>query len=189
MKLEAVRIKNFRAFKDVEMTDIPSFCVLVGANGVGKSTFFSIFGFLKDAMTTDVNHALVKIGGVRGFQEVRSRGCSGPIEFEIKFRKDPNSPLATYTLKIDEENGRAFVALEQLRYRRGSKGQPWSFLKFEKGVGYAVTNELDSKLISNENELTRDEQQLKSNDLLAIKALAQFQSLQLRHWPNFRSFR
>ena len=45
MKLEAVRIKNFRAFKDAEMTDIPSFCVLVGANGVGKSTFFSIFGF------------------------------------------------------------------------------------------------------------------------------------------------
>ena len=128
MKLETVRIKNFRAFKDVEMTDIPSFCVLVGANGVGKSTFFSIFGFLKDAMTTDVNHALVKIGGVRGFQEVRSRGCSGPIEFEIKFRKDSNSPLATYTLKIDEENGRAFVALEQLRYRRGSKGQPWELI-------------------------------------------------------------
>ena len=175
MKLEAVRIRNFRAFKDVEMTDIPSFCVLVGANGVGKSTFFSVFGFLKDAMTTDVNHALVKIGGVRGFHEVRSRGCRGPIEFEIKFRKDSNSPLATYTLKIDEENGRAFVALEQLRYRRGSKGQPWSFLKFEKGAGYAVTNELDSKSISNEDELTRDEQQLKSNDLLAIKALAQFQ--------------
>ena len=58
MKLEAVRIKNFRAFKDVEMTDIPSFCVLVGANGVGKSTFFSIFGFLKDAMTTPTTTCL-----------------------------------------------------------------------------------------------------------------------------------
>ena len=175
MKLESLRIKNFRAFKDVAMTDIPSFCVLVGANGVGKSTFFSIFGFLQDAMSTDVNHALVKLGGVRGIQEVRSRGCVGPIEIEIKFRKDSEAPLATYTLKIDEEDGRAFVALEQLRYRRGSKGQPWSFLKFEKGAGYAVTNELDSMSITKESELTRDEQQLKSNDLLAIKALAQFQ--------------
>ena len=64
-------------------------------------------------MTTDVNHALVKIGGVRGFQEVRSRGCHGPIEFEIKFRKDSNSPLATYTLKIDEGAKALVVVLAQ----------------------------------------------------------------------------
>lgn len=175
MKLESIHLKNFRAFKDVQMTDIPSFCVLVGANGVGKSTFFSVFGFLKDAMSTDVNHALVKLGGVRGFQEVRSRNSSGPIEIELKFRRDAKSPLATYTLKIDERNGRAYVALEQLKYRRGSKGQPWSFLKFENGVGYAVTNELSAADVAAESDLTRDEQQLKSPDLLAIKALAQFQ--------------
>lgn len=175
MKLESIHLKNFRAFKDVQMTDIPSFCVLVGANGVGKSTFFSVFGFLKDAMSTDVNHALVKLGGVRGFQEVRSRNSSGPIEIELKFRRDAKSPLATYTLKIDERNGRAYVALEQLKYRRGSKGQPWSFLKFENGAGYAVTNELSAADVAAESDLTRDEQQLKSPDLLAIKALAQFQ--------------
>lgn len=175
MKLESIRLKNFRAFKDVQMTDIPPFCVLVGANGVGKSTFFSVFGFLRDAMATDVNHALVKLGGARGFQEVRSRGTTGPIEIEIKFRKDAKSPLATYTVKIDERDGRAYVALEQLRYRRGSKGQPWSFLKFENGSGYAVTNELNAPDVKDESELTRDDQKLKSSDLLAIKALAQFQ--------------
>lgn len=175
MKLESIHLRNFRAFKDVQMTDIPSFCVLVGANGVGKSTFFSVFGFLKDAMSTDVNHALVKLGGVRGFQEVRSRNSSGPIEIELKFRRDAKSPLATYTLKIGERDGRAYVALEQLKYRRGSKGQPWSFLKFENGAGYAVTNELSAADVAAESDLTRDEQQLKSSDLLAIKALAQFQ--------------
>ena len=175
MKLESIHLRNFRAFRDVQMTDIPAFCVLVGANGVGKSTFFSVFGFLKDAMATDVNHALVKLGGVRGFQEVRSRGATGPIEIEIKFRRDARAPLATYTLKIDERDGRAYVALEQLKYRRGSKGQPWSFLKFENGSGYAVTNELSAKDVATEKDLTRDDQQLKSPDLLAIKALAQFQ--------------
>lgn len=175
MKLETVKIKNFRTFKNVEMKGMPSFCVLVGANGVGKSSFFNIFGFLKDAMSHDVNHALVKLGGANGFREVRSRNCEGPIEIEIKFRKDTQSPLATYTLKIDEDNGRAYVALEQLRYRRGSKGQPWSFLKFERGEGFAVTNELDSKTITDESKLDREFQKLKSPDLLAIKALAQFQ--------------
>lgn len=175
MKLESIRLKNFRAFRDAQMTDIPSFCVLVGANGVGKSTLFSVFGFLKDALATDVNHALVKLGGARGFQEVRSRGATGPIEIELKFRKDAKSPLATYTLRIDERNGRAYVALEQLRYRRGSQGRPWTFLKFEEGIGSAVTNELDLDVVGNENDLKREEQRLKSPDLLAVKALAQFQ--------------
>jgi len=62
-----------KAFKDAEMTDIPGFCVLVGANGSGKSTVFSIFAFLHDAMTGTVNTVLARLGGSRGFQEVRSR--------------------------------------------------------------------------------------------------------------------
>ena len=175
MKLESIHLKNFCAFKDAQMTNIPPFCVLVGANGLVKSTLFSVFGFLKDAMQTDVNHALVKLGGARGFQEVRSRGTTGPIEIEIKFRRDTKAPLATYTLQIDErDDGRAYVALEQLKYRRGSTGKPWIFLKFENGKGYAVTNELTQDVAS-ESDLTRDDQTLKSPDLLAIKALAQFQ--------------
>jgi predicted ATPase len=47
MQIEAIRLKNFRAFRDVNMRDIPPFCVLVGANGSGKSTLFSVFGFLR----------------------------------------------------------------------------------------------------------------------------------------------
>jgi hypothetical protein len=46
MKLESIRLKNFRAFRNAEMRAIPRFCVLVGANGSGKSTLFSVFGFL-----------------------------------------------------------------------------------------------------------------------------------------------
>jgi predicted ATP-binding protein involved in virulence len=40
MKIEKIRLKNFKAFQDVEIRDIPNFCVFVGANGVGKSTLF-----------------------------------------------------------------------------------------------------------------------------------------------------
>jgi len=98
MKIEALRIKNFKAFKDIEMLDIPNFCVIVGANGTGKSTLFNVFGFLKDALTTNVSTALIKQGGNRGFKEVRSRNSEGPIEIEIKFRDKPDSPLITYFL-------------------------------------------------------------------------------------------
>ena len=176
MKLEAIRLKNFRTFKEAEIKAVPRFCVLVGANGVGKSTIFGVFDFLKNMMSSNVNVALSRIGGVRGFREVRSRGVTGPIEIELKFRQDSKSPLATYFLQIDEKNGRAYVAREILKYRRGSKGQPWHFLDFADGCGTAVSNE--EKVLGSEDfresDLVRSVQKLKSNDILAVKGLAQF---------------
>lgn len=176
MKVESIRLKNFRAFRDVHMRDIPGFCVLVGANGTGKSTLFSVFAFLRDAMTTNVSAALGRLGGSRGFQEVRSRGSTGPIEIELKIRADlgrPQPSLITYSLTLDEESGRPVVAREILKYRRGSGGQPWHFLDFKSGTGEAVTNELDS--VTDESLLQRETQTLKSPDILAIKGLAQFE--------------
>ncbi|MCM0608777.1 MAG: AAA family ATPase [Ideonella sp. WA131b] len=177
MQIESIRLKNFRAFRDVTLKDVPRFCVLVGANGSGKSTLFSVFAFLRDAMQGNVTSALAKLGGSRGLQEVRSRGAEGPIEIELKIRTDIDthrtSKLITYELHIDEEGGRAVVVREVLRYRRGSSGKPWRFLDFSRGAGEAVTNELDS--VADESKLTRESQTLKSPDILAIKGLAQFE--------------
>lgn len=172
MKIESIRLKNFKAFRNAELKDLPNFCVLVGANGTGKSSIFSIFGFLRDALTTNVTTALMKLGGSRGFQEVRSRNTEGPIEIELKFRQKPGSPLTTYFLQIREEKGKGVVEREILKYRRGSSGQPWHFLDFTRGKGTAVTNELDS--VTDVKDLNREEQTLKSSDILAVKGLAQF---------------
>jgi predicted ATPase len=173
MKIESIRLNNFKAFKDVEVFDIPRFCVIVGANGTGKSTLFSLFGFLKDAMSSNVTTALMRMGGSRGFQEVRSRGSDGPIEIELQFRQSPEKPLVTYSLSITEKKGRPVVEREILKYRRGSKGKPWHFLDFSEGIGYAVTNEMED--VERVQDLKREEQKLKSADILAIKGLAQFE--------------
>jgi predicted ATPase len=177
MQIESIRLKNFRAFQDVTMKDVPRFCVLVGANGTGKSTLFSVFAFLRDAMQGNVTSALAKLGGSRGFNEVRSRGGVGPIEIELKVRTalaDKRSRRITYELHIDERNGKPVVAKEVLSYKRGNRGgRPWKFLDFADGAGVAVTNELDS--VADESLLTREPQTLKSPDILAIKGLAQFE--------------
>ncbi len=173
MKIENLKLKNFKAFRNTEMTNLPGFCVIVGANGSGKSTIFSVFGFLRDAMNANVNTALTRLGGSKGFQEVRSRKSDGPIGIELKFRKESGSPLITYYLEINEKDGNAFVQRELLKYRRGSHGQPWRFLDFNNGSGMAVTNELDE--VRQDSDLKREEQKLKSNDILAIKGLAQFE--------------
>ena len=173
MKIESIRLKNFKSFRDSELSNLPNFCVIVGANGTGKSTIFQIFGFLRDAMTSNVNAALARLGGSRGITEVRSRNAKGPIEIELKFRSKPDSPLTTYFIQIGENQGRAIVEREILKYRRGSSGQPWHFLDFSRGRGTAVTNELDA--VTDVKDLNREDQILKSPDILAIKGLSQFE--------------
>ena len=47
MKIESLKIRNYKVFRNVEIRDIPNLAVFLGKNGTGKSTFFDIFGFLK----------------------------------------------------------------------------------------------------------------------------------------------
>lgn len=97
MKIEAIKIKNYRVFQDVKVENIPNMAVFLGMNGTGKTTFFDVFGFLHDALQTNIRAALAKRGG---FREVLSRGQTGDIEFEIKFRPSEDEPLITYQLAI-----------------------------------------------------------------------------------------
>ncbi len=173
MRIESLRLRNFKVFRNVEIRDIPALSVFLGANGSGKSTLFDVFGFLRDALVHNVRQALAKRGG---FREVVSRGQSGPIEIELKFR-DASGPLVTYTLAISEDGEKhPYVAREILKYRRGSHGQPWKFLDFSNGQGDAITNEEQSE--TEGAEARRERQQLDSPDILAIKGLGQFQKFQ-----------
>ncbi|MEJ2045816.1 MAG: AAA family ATPase [Reinekea sp.] len=173
MHIESIRLKNFKSFADAKMRNMPKFCVIVGANGSGKSTLFSVFEFLREALASNVHTALAKLGGSRGFHEVRSRGATGNIEIEIKFREKENAPLVTYYLEVGKQHGRPVVAREILKYRRGSGGRPWHFLDFTNGEGEAVTNEVES--ITDVADLDREHQKLRSPDILAVKGLAQFE--------------
>jgi len=173
MKIEALQVKNFKAFKEIKLTNLPAISVFIGANGTGKTTLFDVFGFLRDALQDNVRVALQKRGG---FKEVVTRGETGPIEIEIKFREHEqgaNSPLVTYSLIIELENKHPVVQREVLKYRRGAKGKSWHFLDFKKGTGMAITNE--SSYEDKQSKEEREEQTVDSADILALKGLGQFQ--------------
>src|ERR1700689_2124998 len=140
MRIEQLKVKNYRALKDVTLTDGPPLAVFVGSNGAGKSTLFDVFGFLHDALLHNVRQA---VAGRGGFKEVVTRGQTGPISIELKFRDKGNGPLATYRLEVGLRDQSPVVARELLQYRRGQHGQPWRFLDFKDGSGLAVTNEGD----------------------------------------------
>jgi predicted ATPase len=62
MKIEKICLKNFKVFQDIEIKNIPDFCVVVGANGVGKSTLFDVFGLWMKGIKWDIFGNMVFLG-------------------------------------------------------------------------------------------------------------------------------
>ena len=174
MQIESIEIKNYRLFRDTQLTNISRLCVLVGANGTGKSTLFDVFSFLKDALATNVSKAVSKRGG---YKELASRGFANePIELTLQFRLAiaGKERLVTYALKIaPDADGRTLVEREVLHYQRDPHGASCRFLDFSRGRGFAITNEEDHS--RKDEELTREDQELDAPDILAIKGLGQFE--------------
>lgn len=173
MRIESLRLRNFKTFRDIHMKNIPSLCVVVGANGTGKSTLFGVFGFLKDCLTYNVKRALDHRGG---FDEVISRNAaSQTIYIELQFRMEiaQKNRLCTYVLEIGKNGKSPCIKREVLEYKRGEHGSPFHFLDFKNGEGYAILNEEDYS--QEETLLKREFQKLDSDDILAIKGLGQFE--------------
>ncbi len=80
--IEGFRVQNFRALRDVTLGKLSGeqvgdpltpFTVVIGKNGVGKSSLFDAFGFVADCLNTDVETACDgKLRG--GFERMRSLG-------------------------------------------------------------------------------------------------------------------
>lgn len=172
MRIESIRLKNYKVFRDIHIRDIPKFCVVVGANGTGKTTLYDVFGFLHDCLKGNVRQALDTRGR---FREVISRDSGGDtILIEIQYRMPilGVDRLVTYVLEIGERKGAPIVKREILRYKRSQYGAPFHFLDFSEGEGYAITNEEDFN--KPDEDLNRETQKLNSPDILAIKGLGQF---------------
>ena len=98
----SVAVKNYRALRDVTLTNLTPLTVLLGPNGSGKSTVFDVFAFLSECFTDGIRKAWDRRGR---FRELRSRDSTGPIAIDLKYRERPRTPLITYHLEIEEDKG------------------------------------------------------------------------------------
>lgn len=169
-RIERIRIENFRSLQKVGFDGFTPLTALLGANGSGKSTFFDVFAFLSDCFSEGLRRAVDKRGK---FSDLRSRGMSGPIKFEIGYREgvaadgSGKPKLITYCLTIDEQSGRPVVVNEWMRWKRASYGAPFYFLNFSLGRGYVITGDVP------EPEDARVERNLAAEDVLAVSTLGQ----------------
>ena len=164
-RISYLRIENYRALKSVELKDITPLTILLGPNGSGKSTLFDVFNFLSECFQQGLRFAWDRRGRAR---ELKTRGQTGPIVIELKYRERPSSPLITYHLSIDEDSRGPFIKEEWLKWRRGRYGQPFRFLDYKEGRGIAVSGEAPDA------EDSRVETPLRSADLIAVNTLGQF---------------
>ncbi|HEC13721.1 MAG TPA: ATPase [Acidiferrobacteraceae bacterium] len=161
-KIEGFRARNYRSLKDVTLgrlwnqqyaDPLTPLTVVIGKNGVGKSSLFDAFGFLADCLKSGVEEAC-DAHGRGGFERIRTQGQEGPIEFEIYYKEDGNARPITYELSIDlDKSGRPYILKERLRQRRkGQKrGWPFSFLMLNDGKGVVWKGEQSGQQIDEEH--------------------------------------
>lgn len=164
-RIESLKVENYRALRKVDLNNLTPMTVLLGPNGSGKSTIFDVFDFLAECFQFGLRHAWDRRG--RG-KELKTRGSSGPIVFELKYREQPGTPIITYHLAIDEGIKGPEVVEEWLEWRRGSRGKPFRFVEFRKGVGKAASGDAP------DSDDKRVETNLRSPDLIAVNTLGQF---------------
>ncbi|ARH18283.1 TPA: AAA family ATPase [Pseudomonas aeruginosa] len=164
-RIEALRVENYRALREVVLNDLTPLTVLLGPNGSGKSTIFDVFNFLSECFKFGLRYAWDRRG--RG-RELKTRGADGPIVFDLKYREAPRSPLITYHLAIDEGPRGPEVVEEWLQWRRGSSGKPFRFLNFVRGIGEAASGDAPDETD------VRVQTNLRSADLIAVNTLGQF---------------
>ena len=105
--IEGFRVQNYRSLKDVtfgrlwnvQKDPLTPLAVVIGKNGVGKSTLFDAFGFVADALIVGVEEACER-NTRGGFMRLRSSGIEANIRFEIYYRESAASRPMTYELEV-----------------------------------------------------------------------------------------
>ena len=110
-RLTYLRIKNYRALRDVEFRDLTPLTVLIGPNGSGKSTVLDALDFLAEAVRGNLVEAWEKRDRFRG---MRTRGSEDNICFKIIVSNSLGNLI--YALELGEHNEKVYVIKEELVY-------------------------------------------------------------------------
>lgn len=193
--IEGFRVQNYRALRDVTLGKLSNqqqgepltpFTVVIGKNGVGKSTLFDAFGFIADCLSHDVETACdMKQRG--GYDRLRSIDVGAPIRFEIYYREAVNERPITYELSIAlDDSGRPFVDTELLKQRRkGQKhGRPFPFLRLDHGKGMVWAGEEAVETEGGEEDSGQEPVELTDLRQLGIATLGT-----LKEHPRIKRFR
>ncbi len=122
-KIKKIKITGFRRLHDIEIRMRP-IMVMIGANGVGKSSFLDAVSLLSASASGTLNKSLSKLGGV---VDICTRGLSEKLVFEVEMDCPGYEPLH-YQLEIETKGQGYTIAFEQLSQNRGYN-QPFKHIE------------------------------------------------------------
>lgn len=113
-KINRIKISGFRRLKDVDLKVRP-FMVLIGANGVGKTSMLDAFTLLSASASGNLNSALSQFGGVTN---LLTRGKAEVVSFLVDMTVPGHQPLE-YDLRFAPRANGYCITREILSQKRG----------------------------------------------------------------------
>jgi len=127
-KIDRIKIRGFRRLLAVDLPVKP-FMVLIGANGVGKTSLLDAFALLSASASGDMNRTLSQFGGI---SNLLTRGKSDELSFLVDMSVPGHQPLE-YNLHLATKGSGYSISKEILSQRRSGHPQPFTHINSTDG--------------------------------------------------------
>ncbi|MDH5509017.1 MAG: AAA family ATPase [Nitrospinota bacterium] len=125
-KVKRIKIGGFRRLHEVKIEMRP-LVVLIGANGVGKSSLLDAVSLLSASATGNMNRTLSNMGGVADVLTRLTKGVSNRLILEASMEVQGYNPLE-YSLNIEPSGQSYKIAQETLIQQRLNYNEPFKYI-------------------------------------------------------------
>lgn len=122
-KINRIKIGGFRRLREIDLPVRP-FMVLIGANGVGKTSFLDAFSLLSASASGNLNSMLSQLGGIAN---LLTRGKSEELSFLVDMEVPGHKPLE-YELYLSLKGPGYSISKEILSQQWESYSQPFKHI-------------------------------------------------------------
>ncbi len=123
-----IHIENFRRLDDIQLEMRP-LMVLIGANGVGKSSFLDVLSILSASAAGKLNRTLSMMGGLSGNL---TGGNAGEMAFSLDMDIPEFKPLK-YSLTLNSSGPGYNISSEELSQERAGHAGPFKHIHSQYG--------------------------------------------------------
>ena len=116
-KLNHLRIRGFRRLGDIDI-ELRPMMVMIGANGVGKTSILDAVSLLSASASGNLNTGLSALGGIGS---LLTRGVANEVALDISMTVSGHNPL-DYSIAFQPKGNGYEIAREELSQDSGLKG-------------------------------------------------------------------
>ena len=143
-KINRIKISGFRRLLNVDL-EVRPFMVLIGANGVGKTSFLDAFSVLSASASGNLNNILSQFGGI---SSILTRSKSEALSFLVDMTVPGHQPLE-YELHLTRKGIGYSISDEILSQKRPGYKDP--FVHIDSSDGDIQYFEPDAKVLVRPN--------------------------------------